>query len=83
MVQYGTMKVTNMTFMVGDKMSQLKNKEAKALEEVCEKNDLPVKIVQLLLKSAEKFSYENTSPNARKKEYLDLIDFYAKKGKGE
>lgn len=72
-----------MTMMIGDVMSALKKEEAKVLVEMCKKNDLPVKIVQLLLKSAEKFSYENTSPNARKKEYLDLIDFYAKKGNGD
>lgn len=62
-------------------MGQLQEKELEILGKICKENNLSIKSVYNLLKTAEKFSYENISPAARKKEYLDLIDFYLKGGK--
>lgn len=62
-------------------MNKFKEKELQILSEICKDNGLSIKSVHQLLKSAEKFSYENISSSARKKEYLDLIDFYIKGGK--
>lgn len=59
-------------------MNKLKEQELEILSKICKDHDLSIKSVHQLLKSAEKFSYENISPSARKKEYLDLIDFYVK-----
>ncbi|KIV56077.1 hypothetical protein AM501_20615 [Aneurinibacillus migulanus] len=64
-------------------MNKLKKKKLDILEKICNENELPMKMVQQLLKSAEKFSYENVSLNTRKKEYTDLIDFYTKSSKGD
>lgn len=58
-------------------MRNIKKEETKILAEICRKNDLPVKIIQLLLRSAKKHSYENISASARKKEYLELIQYYS------
>lgn len=58
-------------------MRNIKEEETKILAEICRNNDLPVKIVQLLLKSAKQFSYENISASARKKEYLEIINYYS------
>lgn len=59
-------------------MDKLKEKELVILSKICKDNDLSIKSLHQLLKTAEKFSYENVSAGARKKEYLDLIDFYIK-----
>jgi len=59
-------------------MDKLKEKELEILSNICKDNDLSIKSLHQLLKTAEKFSYENISPAARKKEYFDLIDFYVK-----
>ncbi|EEM74407.1 hypothetical protein bthur0010_55780 [Bacillus thuringiensis serovar pondicheriensis BGSC 4BA1] len=60
------------------KMNKLKEQELELLAKICKENELSTKLAYDLLRSAEKFSYENTSENHRKKDYLDLIDFYAK-----
>lgn len=63
-------------------LNRLKAHENKILENVCQKYELPTKLVEQLLKSAEIFSYENVSISTRKKDYLDLINFYTKSKKG-
>ncbi|WP_099353721.1 DNA modification system-associated small protein [Fredinandcohnia onubensis] len=63
--------------------STLKEKELELLAKVAKENNLPIKMLHQFIKSAEKFSYENLSPGARKKEYTDLISFYAKQNKGD
>lgn len=65
-------------------MTKMKNVELKVLESICNDFDLPLKLVSQLLRSAEGYSYENASPAVRRKDYLDLITFYAKnENKGE
>ena len=59
-------------------MDKLKEKELELLSKICKENDLPIKSLHQLLKTAEKFSYENASAGARKKEYLYLVNFYIK-----
>ncbi len=63
-------------------MNKLVKQQKNLLEQVSNKHDLPIKLVEEIVKSAERFSYENASPATRKKDYLDLINFYSKKGKG-
>ncbi|WP_166244007.1 DNA modification system-associated small protein [Paenibacillus turpanensis] len=63
-------------------MRNMKEKEIQLLSKVCREHDLPMKLVAELLKSATKFSYENTAESARLKDYSDLIDYYGK-GKGD
>ncbi|WP_307723520.1 hypothetical protein, partial [Brevibacillus agri] len=60
-------------------MNKFKEKELQLLSTLCSENKIPTKLAYEIIKSAVKFSYENLSPNARKKEYFDLIDFYSKK----
>lgn len=64
-------------------MNKLKDKELEILTKICHEHNLPFKLVQQLISSAEKFTYENTTANARKKEYQDLIDFYSKRTQGD
>ncbi|AYA76015.1 hypothetical protein DOE78_11515 [Bacillus sp. Y1] len=59
-------------------MNKLREQELEILGKVCKENNVSIKSLHQLLKSAEKFSYENITASARKKEYLDLIDFYIK-----
>ncbi|HZG86240.1 DNA modification system-associated small protein [Paenibacillus sp.] len=63
-------------------MRKMKEKEIQLLSKICRENGLPMKLVSELLKSANKFSYENTVEAARLKEYRELIDFYGKDIKG-
>lgn len=62
-------------------MNKIREKELEILGKTCKENGLTVKNLYQLLKTAEIFSYENKSAGARKKEYLDLIDFHLKGGK--
>lgn len=64
-------------------MRKIKEQELKLLTKVCKENEIPLKMVKELLNSAEKFSYENSSPASRRKEYIDLIDFFSKTNKGD
>ncbi|KRF01089.1 hypothetical protein ASG89_26130 [Paenibacillus sp. Soil766] len=64
-------------------MNKLKEKELQLLSKLCRENNLPLKMVSELLKSAEKFSYENTTDTVRVKDYTGLIDFYSKDIKGD
>ncbi|MGO4890408.1 DNA modification system-associated small protein [Anaerobacillus sp. MEB173] len=64
-------------------MNKIRLQEKALLEKICNENNLSVKLVSELIKSAEKFSYENISLNVRIKEYLDLINFYATNDKGD
>jgi hypothetical protein len=57
--------------------------ELKVLESICKDNDLSIQLFSQLLRSAEKFSYDNTSPSARRKDYLDLINYYSKNKGGQ
>ncbi|HDX9588867.1 TPA: hypothetical protein ROX98_001831 [Bacillus pseudomycoides] len=59
-------------------MKKIKEQELELLARICKENEVSIKLAHDLLKSAEKFSYENASERQRKKDYLDLIDFYAK-----
>lgn len=61
----------------------MKEKELQVLSKLCRENNLPMKMVNELLKSANKFSYENTTDAVRLKDYTGLIDFYSKDIKGE
>lgn len=63
-------------------MRKMKEKEIQLLSRICRENDLPMKMVSELLKSATKFSYENTPESVRLKDYGELIDYYGK-GKGD
>lgn len=63
-------------------MNRLKVQESQLLEKICQKYELPKKLVEQLLKSSERFTYENVSDSVRKKDYLDLINFYTKNKKG-
>lgn len=60
-------------------MKSLKEQELELLASVAKENDLPIKMLHQFLKTSEKFSYENLSDGARKKEYIDLISFYSKR----
>ncbi|MFD1739512.1 DNA modification system-associated small protein [Bacillus salitolerans] len=64
-------------------MSNIKDQELELLAKVSKENNIPIKLVHTLLKTAEKFSYENQSASARKKEYLNLINFHRKQVKGD
>lgn len=64
-------------------MKRIRESEQKILETICNDNDLPVELVTKLLRSAEKFSYENALLASRKREYQELIDFHFKTYKGE
>ncbi|MEH7158956.1 DNA modification system-associated small protein [Neobacillus drentensis] len=59
-------------------MKEIKRRELELLADVCNKNDVPLKLAKDLIKASEKFTYENVSPGARIKEYQDLIDFHIK-----
>ncbi|MEM5644642.1 DNA modification system-associated small protein [Bacillus cereus] len=48
-------------------MNKLKEQELELLAKICKENELSTKLAYDLLRSAEKFSYENTSENHRKK----------------
>ncbi|MFN7252938.1 MAG: DNA modification system-associated small protein [Anaerobacillus sp.] len=63
-------------------LNRLKVQESILLEQICQKYELPTKLVEQLLKSSEKFTYENVPDSVRKKDYLDLINFYTKSEKG-
>ncbi|WP_379135221.1 DNA modification system-associated small protein [Paenibacillus sp. sgz500958] len=64
-------------------MKKMKDKELQLLSKLCREHNLPMKMVNELLKSANKFSYENTTDAVRLKDYTGLIDFYSKDIKGE
>jgi hypothetical protein len=64
-------------------MKIVKEKEAQLLNKICKEHDLPSKLVRELIRSAGKFTYENSTPAARRKEYTDLITFYLKGNKGD
>lgn len=63
-------------------MQKMKEKEIQLLSKICREHDLPMKMVSELLKSAIKFSYENTAESVRLKDYSELIDYYGN-GKGD
>jgi hypothetical protein len=64
-------------------MNNLKIRETELLAQLCKEQDLPLKMVKQLIKSAEQHSYENISATARKNEYLNMISFYLANSKGE
>lgn len=64
--------------MGGTDVKGLKEQEMQLLTKVCRENNLPMKLVIQLKKLAEEFSYKNSSPSERRKEYTDLIYYYSK-----
>lgn len=64
-------------------MRKMKEKELQLLSKLCRENNLPMKVVNELLNSANKFSYENTTEAVRLKDYTGLIDYYTKDIKGD
>lgn len=64
-------------------MKEIKRRELELLVNTCKKHNLPFKMVNTLLKTAEKNTYENKPSSIRKKELLDLIEFFSKERKGD
>jgi hypothetical protein len=64
-------------------MKEVKIREFELMNSLCLENNLNLELIKTLFKEAEKFSYENATAGARKKEYLDLITYYSKQDKGD
>ncbi|MCM3741904.1 hypothetical protein M3210_16750 [Oceanobacillus luteolus] len=59
-------------------MNKIERREIEILVRVSKQHDLPLKLMKTLLQTAKKFTYENQTSTARRKEYQDLISFHDK-----
>ena len=59
-------------------MKESKRRDLELLASVSKKNHVPAKMLQELLNTSKKFSYENVSQSTRVKEYQDIIDYHSK-----
>ncbi|MBS4205476.1 DNA modification system-associated small protein [Lederbergia citrea] len=54
-------------------MKEIRRREIELLAKVCHKHDISTKLAKELIRSAEKYSYENVTQKTRTNEYADLI----------
>jgi len=59
-------------------MNKIQRRELELLVRVSKDNDVPIKLMKTLLKTAKTFSYENQTARARRMEYQDIISFHDK-----
>ena len=59
-------------------LKESKKRDLELLASISKKNQVPAKMLQELLNTSKKFSYENVSQSTRLKEYQDTIDYYFK-----
>ncbi|MFK4997012.1 DNA modification system-associated small protein [Bacillus sp. N9] len=62
-------------------MKEIRRREIELLAKVCHRHDVSTKLVKELIRSAEKFSYENVTQKARISEYDSLIKHLINKPK--
>ncbi|WP_404448101.1 hypothetical protein LG307_03350 [Sutcliffiella horikoshii] len=59
-------------------MKEVQRRELELLAKICNKNGVPLRLARDLIKTAEKYSYENISASTRVTEYQELIKFQMK-----
>lgn len=60
-------------------MKEIKKRELELLAKICCENNTSLKLAKELIKSSEKYSYENVSQSSRINEYQELIFYYSQK----
>jgi len=63
-------------------MKEIKRRELVLLASICKNHGLSYELISKLVKTSEINSYENKPSRVRKKELLDLIEFYNKQSRG-
>lgn len=59
-------------------MKEIKRRELELLAKLCKQDNLPLKLAMELIRSAEKYAYENNTQGARIDDYHKLIKHYTK-----
>ena len=59
-------------------LKESKKRDLELLASISKKNQVPAKMLQELLNTSKKYSYENVSQSTRLKEYQDIIDYHSK-----